>query len=381
MKTKLLYVFPLVSLIVGCGQIPTLSEGPRYDEDISQALNEANFVNYVIQSNHKNEQLGNYFTVATISPLDMSFKTKTKQLLFTTEHSSYYFDKVDDSYDVYYKDKTLANKSYMGNSYYGRYNGVDKVEEIPSLDDVYTYYNVFNMASLDKNDFTYNTNLNGWYILNADAYQKIITDFFGYDESYVLNRFNLQVNANKVRSIEYELINDLNVKIKNEIFYTYPLDYLQDVQFSLINNVAVEKTEVPLVETMVSEETSSEDIATTSEIETSEQASTSETDSSSEPEPTTYVDKVNFVIYDDAKTFGTNRYTIASLQLFENYNYELEFNEPLIEITRGDKETVSERSLTLTRRLTRGKRYLLRVNLASSPDGGSSDYYDYSWIH
>ena len=397
MNKKLLALIPVVSLVVSCGEIPTLSEGPRSDESLSTALNETNFINYIVQSNHQNDELGNYFTVATISPIDLSFKTKTKQLLFTTEHSSYYFDRVDSAYDVYYKDKLIANSTYIGNSYYGRYNRTDIIEGIPTIDDIFDYYHVFNITALDEADFTYNQNLNGWYRLNEEAFPLVLNNFFQYDNAYTINHFNVQVSDNKIRSIEYELVDSHDEKIKNELFYTYPLDYLQDEQFSLINAVEVTKIEQPpllafnVEDTTTSEEPlTSEDPVSSEEPLTTEDPVSSEIPQTSEPiseEPSSeeseiiYVDQIDFAIYDDAKLFGANRYTIESVQLYENYSYQSLVNTPIGEVTKGDSETVSVRTLTLDRRLVRGNRYLLRINLASSPDGGSSDYYDYSWIH
>ncbi len=385
----------MISLIVACGELPTLSEGPREDEDIFVAFNHENFIKYVVQSNHKNEQLGQYFTTATISPIDLSFKTKTKQLLFTTEHSSYYFDRVDDSYDIYYKDKLIANETYIGNSFYGRYNRIDIIEGIPTIDDIFSYYNVFDITSLSGDDFTYNLNLNGWYYLNTEAYSKIITNFFALDNTHTLEKFNVQVSENHLRSIQYE-INSPDGTISNELFYTYPLDYLQDDQFSLINALEVTKVERPLDITITSDDISSEPTSEEEPMTSDGSDITSESPSSDEPltsdEPNSeesngeqeieYVDKVSFAIYDDAKIFGTNRYTIESIQLFENYDYETTLLQtPLKEIERGDNENVTTRSLTLDRRLTRGNRYLLRINLGSSPNGTSSDYYDYAWIY
>lgn len=379
-KNKLIAIIPLLTILVSCGEIPTLSEGPRDNENIDTALSEAHFVNYMVQASQKNDVLGSYFTIATISPLDMSFKTKTKQLLFTTEHSSYYFDKVDNSYDVYYKDKLVSNSTYLGNSYLGRYNQTDVIENIPTISDIFEYYHVFNINSLAPEDFSYNHSLNGWYLLNEEAYPKTINEFFALDDTYTISRFNLQVSDNRVRSIEYELIDGLGVKIKNELFYTYPLDYLQEVQYSLINTVNVIKMAEPLNMKSMNAETSSEEPLTSEEPLISEEPPVSEPSTSEPVEEPNFVDKIEFAIYDDVKTFGTNRYTLNSIQLFEEYDYQT-VNTPISEVTKANQETVTARSLTLNRRLTRGKRYLLRINIASSPDGASTDYYDYSWIH
>lgn len=389
MNKKLLILLPICALVVACGEIPTISEGPRSDENLLIALNEVNFINYIVQSKQKNLELGEYYTIATITPLDLSFKTKTKQLLFTTEHSSYYFDKVDDSYDVYYKDKLLNNHTYLGNSYYGRYNRTDIIEGIPTLDDIFTYYHVHNLTRLDPLDFTYNTHLNGWYILNEDAYSSVLNDFFGLGSNYTLEHLNLQVVSNKVRSIEYKMLDENNAEISNELFYTYPLDYLQESQFSLINTIKVTKidasTIVPASSEITSEITSEVPSEITSEI-TSETPSdtTSDVPVTSEPpisEDIEYVDKIEFSIYDDAKLFGDNKYTIESVQLYENFDYDSNIGTPIYQIDRGNKETVTERQFTLEGRLVRGVRYLLRINIDDSPDGESTDYYDYSWIY
>lgn len=369
MKKKFLFFVPILALIVSCADIPSISEGPRSDEYISVALNEINFINYIVQSNQKNEELGDYYTVATISPLDLSFKTKTKQLLFTTEHSSYYFDKVEDSYDIYYKDKLIHNKTYLGNSYFGRYNRTDIIEGIPTIASIFSYYHVHNLTLLDPLDFTYNTKLNGWYILHEDAYQTVLTDFFKLT-NHTLVSFNLQVIDNKVRSIKYEMVDAEDTVIKNELFYTYPLDYLQDSQFSLINTISVTKAPAlnPLIPSDSSSEVSSE---VTSEIPSS----------SSETSELPQIDVVNFSIYDDAKIFGSQRHTIESIQLFENYNYTNELaNTPIGELNQSAQNT-HERKIVLDRTLTRGQRYLLRVNIGNTPDGDSTDYYDYSWIY
>lgn len=385
MNKKLLILLPICALVVACGEIPTISEGPRTDENLLIALNEVNFINYIIQSKQKNLELGEYYTIATITPLDLSFKTKTKQLLFTTEHSSYYFDKVDDSYDIYYKDKLLNNRTYLGNSYYGRYNRTDIIDGIPTLDDIFSYYHVHNLTRLDPLDFTYNTHLNGWYILNEDAYGSVMNDFFGLDTTYTLQHLNLQVVSNKVRSIEYKMIDDNNVEISNELFYTYPLDYLQESQFSLINTLKVTKIDASTIVAASSEITSEVPSDVTSEI-TSEMPSdtTSDVPVTSEPpisEDIEYVDKIEFSIYDDTKLFGDNKYTIESIQLYENFDYDSNIGTPIYQIDRGNKETVTERQFTLEGRLVRGVRYLLRINIDDSPDGESTDFYDYSWIY
>lgn len=389
MHKKHLLLVPICALVVACGEIPTISEGPRSDENLLIALNEVNFINYIIQSKQKNLELGEYYTIATITPLDLSFKTKTKQLLFTTEHSSYYFDKVDDSYDVYYKDKLLNNHTYLGNSYYGRYNRTDIIEGIPTLDDIFTYYHVHNLTRLDPLDFTYNTHLNGWYILNEDAFGTVMNDFFGLGSNYTLEHLNLQVVSNKVRSIEYKMLDENNVEINNELFYTYPLDYLQESQFSLINTLKVTKidasTIVPASSEVTSEIISEVQSDVTSDV-TSETPSdtTSDVPVTSEPpisEDIEYVDKIEFSIYDDTKLFGDNKYTIESIQLYENFDYDSNVGTPIYQIDRGDKETVTERQFTLDGRLIRGVRYLLRINIDDSPDGESTDFYDYSWIY
>ncbi len=385
MNKKLLILLPICALVVACGEIPTISEGPRTDENLLIALNEVNFINYIIQSKQKNLELGEYYTIATITPLDLSFKTKTKQLLFTTEHSSYYFDKVDDSYDIYYKDKLLNNRTYLGNSFYGRYNRTDIIDGIPTLDDIFSYYHVHNLTRLDPLDFTYNTHLNGWYILNEDAYGSVMNDFFGLDTTYTLQHLNLQVVSNKVRSIEYKMIDDNNVEISNELFYTYPLDYLQESQFSLINTLKVTKIDASTIVAASSEITSEVPSDVTSEI-TSEMPSdtTSDVPVTSEPpisEDIEYVDKIEFSIYDDTKLFGDNKYTIESIQLYENFDYDSNIGTPIYQIDRGNKETVTERQFTLEGRLVRGVRYLLRINIDESPDGESTDFYDYSWIY
>lgn len=385
MNKKLLIVLPICALVVACGEIPTISEGPRSDENLLIALNEVNFINYIIQSKQKNLELGEYYTIATITPLDLSFKTKTKQLLFTTEHSSYYFDKVDDSYDIYYKDKLLNNRTYLGNSYYGRYNRTDIIDGIPTLDDIFSYYHVHNLTRLDPLDFTYNTHLNGWYILNEDAYSGVMNDFFGLDTTYTLQHLNLQVVSNKVRSIEYKMLDANNVEISNELFYTYPLDYLQESQFSLINTLKVTKIDASTIVAASSEITSEVPSDVTSEI-TSEMPSdtTSDVPVTSEPqisEDIEYVDKIEFSIYDDTKLFGDNKYTIESIQLYENFDYDSNLGTPIYQIDRGNKETVTERQFTLEGRLIRGVRYLLRINIDDSPDGESTDFYDYSWIY
>ena len=67
---------------------------------------------------------------------------------------------------------------------------------------------------LRPEDFSYNHSLNGWYLLNEEAYPKTINEFFALDDTYTISRFNLQVSDNRVRSIEYELIDGLGVKIK-----------------------------------------------------------------------------------------------------------------------------------------------------------------------
>ena len=405
MNKKLLILLPICALVVACGEIPTISEGPRSDENLLIALNEVNFINYIIQSKQKNVELGEYYTIATISPLDLSFKTKTKQLLFTTEHSSYYFDKVDDSYDIYYKDKFHNNHTYLGNSYYGRYNRTDIIEGIPTLDDIFNYYHVHNLTRLDPLDFTYNTHLNGWYILNEDAYSDVMNDFFGLSSAYTLHHLNLQLVSNKVRSIEYKMMDENNIEISNELFYTYPLDYLQESQFSLINTLKVTRidasTIVPtsseVTSEIISEVTSDITSEVTSEITsetpsdtTSEAPTTSEEPTTSEPpitsEPPTsedieYVDRIEFSIYDDAKLFGDNKYTIESIQLYENFDYDSDIGTPIYQIDAGSRETVTERQFTLDGRLNRGVRYLLRINIGDSPDGQSTDFYDYSWIY
>lgn len=424
MNKKFLTIVPLLSIVVGCGEISNTNDGPRSDELISSALNEVNFINYVVQAKHHSEELGDFYTVATITPVDLSFKTKKSQLLYTTEHSYYYFDKVEESYDVYYKNKLTNNKSYLGNSYFGRFNRNDVIEDIPNSEDIFSHYNVFNINSLEAEDFTYNKNLNGWYILNEDSYSDTISNFFNLDSSHSIMRFNLQVSKNRINSIDYEIKDGDNQTIKNELFYTYPVDYLQESQFSLINAVSVEKLEASLEltvdtsseqsstseaatsseqalssedstslidttseDTLTSEvETSSEDISTSQPPTTSEDLTTSTPPITSEENNTseddiTYVDRLNFSIYDDASIFANNRYTIQSIQLFENYDYAAINNTAIATLEQGQEENVRERSITLNRRLKRGSRYLLRINLASTPNGQSEDYYDYSFIY
>ena len=129
-------------------------------------------------------------------------KQKTKQLLFTTEHSSYYFDRVDSAYDVYYKDKLIANSTYIGNSYYGRYNRTDIIEGIPTIDDIFDYYHVFNITALDEADFTYNQNLNGWYRLNEEAFPSYLIT-----SSSTITPIRLITSMSKSATIKFAVLN------------------------------------------------------------------------------------------------------------------------------------------------------------------------------
>lgn len=373
MNRKVLVIIPILSVLVGCGDITSSNNGPRNDELIANALNEVNFLNYAIQARQHNDKVGDFYTVATITPLDLSFKSKKTQLLYTTELSYYYFDKIDNYYDVYYKDKTTFNRSDLGHSFYGRYNLREKIEGIPTEQDIMDYYHVHNIKSLRADDFTYNTSLNGWYILKEDAAKHVIDNFFDLDgETYTLNKFNLQVSKNKVNSIVYELLGPDNVKLENELFYTYPIDYLQDQQFSLINDVTIIEKHI---------EKSKSIIKALSSDETSEEGDPSGQENNEDP---ILVDahEVAFSIYNDANVFKNNRNTIESIAIYENFDYsEGATNTPLAEIRSEQGENISARTLTLTRKLTRNRRYLIRINIGSTPDGASDDYYDYSFFY
>lgn len=366
MKNKILIILPILTVLSSCGNLTSISDGPRNDELIATALNEVNFLNYSIQARQHNEEVGDFYSVATITPLDLSFKAKKTQYLITTELSYYYFDKVGDHYNIYYRDKLSVNPLYLGNSFYENYKLDESIQNFPNNKTIFEYYQVFNITSLREEHFTYNTNLNGWYILKETSHDYVIRNFFKLDaQKNTIKKFELQVVKNKVNSIVYEIEGENDEVIENELFYTYPIDYLQDSQFSLINDIEIQEIELT-------------DVPGDENVNDLDEEN-SEVTLFADPNP--LVHKINFSIYDDVNTFKDNQF--ESIAIYENYDYTAEENTPIAEIVAEARNSITDRSITLDRKLTTNRRYLIRIGVSRENEKGVAikDYYDYSFIY
>jgi hypothetical protein len=389
-KSHLITVLFTLLIVTSCKGVPTISEGPAEGEDIKEALNIRNFDAYLVQSNHFNESFDTQTVAqALITEDDMRFITKTRNFLAPIEISYYYLDNLHDGkYDVYYKEKKDRDSKYLGNSYYQGYNLFStNIGNFPNVENFKTYYNVYDMTKLNYEEFTYITNRGGWYRLNEDAYKRVIAEFFGLDNTvYNLDKFEVQVEKNHINSLVYSISDKTNnFKRENELFYIYQLmNYLNETQYSLINNIEV-KPYVPDVPEPDTSETPSEEIPS----ETSETPSETPSDTTSDITSDTPLPRVegvdpviaevlSFSLYNDYNLFQKkdapnviSKLTLAQPSLIEG--------EPDMVISEliGDKTTpVRERELYIyDTPLVRGERYRLRLELLTG------EYYDYSFIH
>ena len=390
-KTPILLISLLLSLS-GCS-VPTVSEGPTDGESIENALNKRNFDFYTVQSDHVNHDLGvNVFAQATITMQDFKFITKSRNFLNPVEISSYYFDNIYDdfgSYDVYYKEKSSTDDKYLGNSFYQKYNLSQEIDNIPNFNTLKTYYNVFDMSKLDPAEFSYDTDKGGWYVLNEEAYNRVLESFFELNvEDFELIKFNVQVERDKVNSIVYRIEDRTNGLIKaHELFFMYQVpSWLNETHYSLINNVEIApfETEDPTSEEPTSEEPTSEEPTSEEPISenlTSELTSGLFNPDSNLDEPTEQVEWLKFAIYNDYHLFQKDDApnAIQHIALYHNFDYGAEdptINPPISEILLLEGRTIKDRQLPIYNNpLVRGNRYLVRLTLTTG------EIYDHSFIY
>lgn len=390
-KNHLITLLFTLLIVTSCKGVPTISEGPAEGEDIKEALNIRNFDAYLVQSNHYDENFDTQTVAqALITEDDMRFITRTRNFLAPIEISYFYLDNLHDGkYDVYYKEKVDRDSKYLGNSYYQGYNLFSTaIGNFPNVENFKTYYNVHDMSKLNYEEFTYMTNRGGWYRLNEEAYPRVVSEFFGLDNTvYTLDKFEVQVEKNRINSIVYSVSDKTNnFKKENELFYIYQLmNYLNETQYSLINNIEVQPY-VPDVPEPDTSETPSDTSETTSEVpsETSDVTSETTSDTSETPLPRNdlgdpiIAEVLSFSIYNDYELFQKKDApnVISRLSLVQPSLIEGEPDTIISELI-GDKVTpIRERELYIyDTPLVRGVRYLLRLELLSG------EYYDYSFIH
>lgn len=403
-KRNLLLLTPLLLVsLASCNS----NDGPREGEDINKALNKRNFVAYLVQSNHFDEVFNKeVYAQALLTLGDMKFVTKTKELFTSNELSYYYFKNKHDgsnSYDIYYKEKTNRESRYLGNSYYEgyRFRLGDTFNNIPNLDTLKTYYNAYDVSVLEADDFTYDNNRGGWYELNEDAYDKVISNFFELDETkYELEVFDIQIEEDHVNSIVYKVSGSEDgedVVLENELIYRYStVDlYLDEPQYSLINNVeikeyvpeVIEEPDIPSSEDTTEEpgseepkdEPSSEDLTT--EEDTTESTEVLPLldleEETEEPIEEDIKEILTFSLYEDYNLFlkADAKNVISEINLYHNFDLDSEENEIITSLVSEDLKTIRDRSLKiLDKPLIHGDRYLLRVTLSTG------EHYDYNFI-